>query len=109
MGILIDPKKAKASSCMCYVFGDPERPEDRICFTQGIIGTLSNAQEEEYCFDGKRPMLLPATDKQLDRIKRLRILGEIMRTCLDSEEPDFLGCMRKMIDKLEKETEEEEK
>lgn len=103
MGIVIDPEKAKSSTCTCYVFGDPQKPEDRLCFVSGIIGTLSDAQEREYCSDNHEPILLPATEKQKERVKKFKIIGEIMHTCLESEEEDFLACVERMVDKLKEE------
>lgn len=104
MGIVVNPEKAKSGICTCYVFGDPEKPEDRLCFVPGIIGALSDEQERQYCFDGQKPTLLPATKKQAERIKRFRIIGEIMDVCLESSEEDFLGCIERMVERLKKES-----
>lgn len=39
-GIVIDPDVAARTPCKCY---------DNICFSRGIVGTLSQAQREAYC------------------------------------------------------------
>lgn len=52
MGIVIDPEEAKRSECTCYRIEGKEEvptPEKVICFTDGIIGTLSDKQDKKYC------------------------------------------------------------
>ena len=47
-GIVIDESVAKATPCTCYRIDETE-----MCFSRGIIGTLSPAQREAYCVAGK--------------------------------------------------------
>ena len=44
-GILVDPDIAKATACRCYTL----RGEPVICYSKGVMGTLSKAQKEVYC------------------------------------------------------------
>ncbi|KXB08777.1 hypothetical protein AKJ59_00445 [candidate division MSBL1 archaeon SCGC-AAA385M02] len=44
-GIVTDSDVAKATSCTCYDVGE----EEKMCFSKGIIGTLSDPQEQAYC------------------------------------------------------------
>lgn len=39
-GIMVDPDVAARTPCKCY---------DNICFSRGIIGSMSEAQREAYC------------------------------------------------------------
>jgi len=43
-GIVVNPEVAKATPCRCYKIDETE-----MCFSKGIIGTLSKAQKEAYC------------------------------------------------------------
>ncbi|TDX48836.1 hypothetical protein [Orenia marismortui] len=90
MGIVVDSKKAKKSPCKCIITGDPNKPEDRLCFSKGIVGALSDEQELEYCTD---ILAIETSKKFADRINRFRTLGDILDICLESEEKDFLGCI----------------
>lgn len=49
MGIIIDTELAGKSTCTCHAIGPTDEPEDIICFSPGIIGTLSNKQDREFC------------------------------------------------------------
>jgi len=43
-GIVVDPEQAKRTSCTCF------RIDSKfMCFSKGIIGTLSQEQTKEYC------------------------------------------------------------
>jgi len=44
-GLVVNPDIAGKAPCKCYTYmGQP-----KICFTRGIIGTLSTPQREAYC------------------------------------------------------------
>ena len=43
-GIVVDPEVASRTGCRCYKVDDTE-----MCFSKGIIGTLSKSQVEAYC------------------------------------------------------------
>ena len=49
MGIVVDEKRAKETPCKCYQIGPTKEAHDLLCFSKGIIGTLTNAQEAIYC------------------------------------------------------------
>lgn len=55
-----------------------------MCWSPGIVGTLTNRQDEEYC---PVKTIEPATAKVGKRIKLLKAL----MGCLDEE--DFLKCV----------------
>ncbi|MBA7490871.1 hypothetical protein ES702_01414 [subsurface metagenome] len=44
-GILVDPDIAKATPCRCYTVHD----KPTICYSKGVMGTLSKAQKEAFC------------------------------------------------------------
>ncbi|MEW6624566.1 MAG: hypothetical protein AB1420_15830 [Bacillota bacterium] len=48
-GIVVDEGLAKATPCKCYPIPTPEKPEQMLCFSRGIIGGLTDAQEKLYC------------------------------------------------------------
>lgn len=43
-GIVVNPDLAARTSCRCYRIDKRD-----MCFSKGIIGTMSDAQEEAYC------------------------------------------------------------
>lgn len=43
-GLVVDPDVAGRTGCRCYLVDGTE-----MCFSKGIIGTLSKAQREAYC------------------------------------------------------------
>jgi hypothetical protein len=43
-GIVRDPARAKSSSCTCFKYKGKD-----ICWTKGVIGTLSPEQKATYC------------------------------------------------------------
>lgn len=95
MGILIYPERARRSPCECYVIGeDPNRPEDRLCFVRGIIGTLSDEQEREFC---QRPVVITPSPRMRERLRRFRYLGKILEQCLPTEQADFRACLTQAI------------
>ena len=44
-GIVVDESKAKASPCKCVEY----KPGKKLCWSPGIIGALTDEQEELYC------------------------------------------------------------
>lgn len=44
-GIVVNPDIARATPCRCYVID----AETKMCFSKGIIGTLSQPQRAVYC------------------------------------------------------------
>jgi hypothetical protein len=95
MAVIIDEVAAKLSSCKCYYIGDdPDilrrlregkitvknlgeqgiKPSEVMCFSEGMIGTLTDEQDERYC-----------VTKQIDyspRLKqRLRCLSMCAKSC----------------------------
>lgn len=65
MGIVVDKAKAKAARCKCYQLGATKKPEDILCFSEGIIGTLTNKQDVKYCAE---KAVLPPTEGLKERI-----------------------------------------
>lgn len=99
MGILVDPDEARRAPCRCYLVGeDPEQPEDRICFSRGIIGTLSDAQERAFCQE--KPLVLPLSPAMQERMRRFRVLGRLLDTCMEQEEPDFRACLMRELERI---------
>ena len=44
MGTVVDETLA-FSTCLCYQVGPSKSPEDILCYSPGVIGTLSNIQD----------------------------------------------------------------
>jgi len=61
-GIVVDPEVASRTSCRCYRIDETE-----MCFSKGIIGTLSRPQVEAYC-----PTKTYVTEGLQRRIKAFR-------------------------------------
>ena len=68
-GIVVDEAVAKATPCTCYAIDGTE-----MCFSRGIIGTLSPAQREAYCVAGK-------TIKEEGIVRRVKKFKEAVGVC----------------------------
>ncbi len=69
-GIVVDEAAAKTSRCSCIEY----RPGKKLCFSKGIVGALSDEQEEIYC-----PTIEPIESPGLE--KRLKDWMESVETC----------------------------
>jgi len=49
MGIVVDEAKARETPCRCFQIGPTKEAHDLLCFSKGVIGTLTNAQDTAYC------------------------------------------------------------
>jgi len=97
MGILVDEVLARTSPCTCYKIGEPETPENIMCFSRGIIGTLSDPQDRKYC---ERKKVKAPTERFSKHIKKFEQMGKIMDVCAEKEEEDFPSCVEREAKKL---------
>lgn len=74
MGVVIDEEVARKSPCLCYRIGETDKPEDLMCFSRGIIGTLSNAQDIKFCPEKE---IKPATAKVMERLRLMKKLKKV--------------------------------
>lgn len=44
-GLVVDPDVAARTACRCYTY----KGEPKICFSRGIVGSMSRGQIEAYC------------------------------------------------------------
>lgn len=102
MGIIVNEDTAKATPCRCLIFGDKEKAEDRLCFSSGVVGALSDEQEGEYCTD---ILAIETSEQFARRIERFETLGDIMNVCLESDQEDFLACIENQAREMRKERE----
>jgi hypothetical protein len=105
MGIVADDSVAKNSPCKCFIFGDPDKPEDRLCFSKGVVGALSDSQELDLCTEIQT---LETSEKFAQRINRFETLGDILDVCMESETKDFLGCVIDQAQRLRNKLNESE-
>lgn len=98
MGIVIDREKALASPCLCYQIGPTTEPEDLMCFSSGIIGTLSDPQDRIYC---EAKEIRPTTLEFSKHIQKFRILGSIMDVCAEKPLEEFLTCVEERARQLQ--------
>lgn len=73
MGLVVDELLARRSICTCHAIGETDRPEDLICFTAGVIGTLNNRQDVEFC----RNKVIIRDNGIRERVERFRDASEI--------------------------------
>ncbi len=101
MGIVVYPEKAKRSPCKCIII---EHTGERLCWVPGIIGTLSDEQEEIFCNPKEKEVWVlyevvykPKVREILLRKKKERI----------KEFPPIQGRsdLKRFLDKLRKEEE----
>ena len=90
MALIVDEKRARETPCTCYYIGDKDlrlpkhfrksiselgiEPEEVMCFSEGMVGTLSNEEDRLYCNGG--------VVKKSERFKeRLRCLSKCAGGC----------------------------
>ena len=69
MGLVVDEELAKRSGCTCHAIGPTDKPKDLICFSPGVIGTLTDEQDVQFCTLGK---LIIRDDGIKKRVQRFR-------------------------------------
>jgi len=89
MGIVYDPELAKATNCHCYAYNGKD-----ICWSSGIIGTLSAAQEEIYC--NPKTIMGPVPPKMKARYSGF---VEAVRICENLPKGEFWSCMGRELEK----------
>lgn len=67
-GIVVNEDLAARTPCTCYVID----AETRICYSKGIIGTLTKAQRKLYC-----TVEIPKTQGPTRRVKKFREASEV--------------------------------
>ena len=67
MGVVIDEELAKKTGCLCYQIGPTKEPWDLLCWSKGVIGTLTDRQEAKYC---PTKEIKPATEGLKDRLEK---------------------------------------
>ncbi len=102
MGILVNEERAKTSPCKCFKIepDGPETPKNLLCFSPGIIGSLSNTQDQQFC-----PTTTIQTSPALqERFQRFKQIGAINDVCLETEvKPDEVRkCFIRGAELLEK-------
>lgn len=97
MGKVVNETRALLSVCTCYQVGETKYPEDLMCYSDGIIGTLSNRQDRNYCPD--KDIRPPTPEMLRHQDSFTKAVKEAQRRYRGGE-PDFI----KLIDEeLEKE------
>lgn len=66
-GIVVNEEVAKRSPCKCYVVTMPDGREVLLCYSKGIIGTLTKEQIKIYC---PQIIKLPAPKKLAERLRK---------------------------------------
>lgn len=93
-GVVVNETIAATTPCSCAEY----RPGKKLCFSKGIVGALSDEQENTYC-----PVIIPLESPGLQ--KRLDNWMEAVDTCKaeiasipkgDRLEP-WLGCMSREL------------
>lgn len=104
MGRVEDPAEAKNTGCTCYQTDkvpepDPNKyPDAFMCFSRGVIGTLSNSQDRAFCTE-EDMRIIPRELTQMTELgqhqEKFEIMGQIMDECMEEEYEtprDFLSC-----------------
>lgn len=84
---------ARDSPCTCYKLNKyaENKPENLICFSEGMQGTLSNPQDSEFCTDWN----IKYEGGLVDHLRKFSMMGEIMDMCAEKDisYDDFLPCV----------------
>ena len=91
MGIVVDEVEAQSSPCKCYEYA----PGKFICWSKGIVGALSDAQEGMFC----NPRILLGESPAIER--RYKNFTSIAEACKGKPIGEFLDCMSMSSKKVE--------
>jgi hypothetical protein len=73
MGIVVNEKLASETPCECVQIGPTTERHDLLCHSKGVIGTLSDTQELEFC----NPKEITKPDGRVERIEKFRQAAKI--------------------------------
>ena len=84
----MEPKEAKKTSCKCY-----EVNGELLCTSEGIVGKLTDSQEEKFCTEKVVKGATPELQKVYGRFKDM---GAIQDVCLESSvsEDEYPTCIK---------------
>lgn len=94
MGKIVDEKKA-LGKCICYKQNPHLKDSKMICYSAGVLGTLTEEQSDK-C---KKKEMKPTPKTMQRHFEKFSELGAITKVCLTSEEgqttEDFYRCLQK--------------
>jgi len=98
IGKIIDEKKA-LKTCHCYKQNPHQKDSKLICYSNGILGTLSQDQTEQCKNIDMKP-----TSKTMQRhFEKFKELGAVTQVCLSNKEgqttEDFYKCIGREANK----------
>lgn len=94
MGFVVEPKEARTEPCKCYKYDT-----ELLCFSDGIMGALSDAQEKKYC---KEKMIRKTTKEQMGQVTKFKKWGKIANICFEEEVENTWDCIIKQAKKIKK-------
>lgn len=94
MGKIIDEKKA-LKKCKCYKENPHQKDSKLVCYSEGVLGTLTKQQ----CGECEKIDLKPTPKTMQRHFEKFRELGAVTQVCLGSEEgqttEDFYKCIQR--------------
>lgn len=112
MGRVEDLAEAKNTGCTCYQTNEAPEPNPRkypdafMCFSKGVIGTLSDSQDRVFCPEEGTKVVPYEMTQNMElgqHQEKFEIMGEIMNECMEEEHDnpdDFLSCTIKKSEEL---------
>lgn len=93
-GIVVNEATAKATPCRCIEY----RPGKKLCFSKGVVGALSDAQEELYCHPEEK-LVSPGLEKRMEHwMESVSICkAEIAKIPPGERLRPWLGCMSREL------------
>lgn len=98
MGKVVNEIRAFLSVCTCYQVGRTTYPEDLMCYSDGIMGTLSNEQDRKYCPD--KDIRSPTPEMLVHQKKFTKAVQEAQRRYREGEK-DFIKLIDEELEKKE--------
>lgn len=101
MGQIVEPIEARISGCTCYKI-DPEggkNPNNLVCYSDGVIGSLSDKQDETLC---SRKFIKLGSEEMSGHMSKFKQSGEIMDICMEEgvSKEEFFGCVEERSKQL---------
>lgn len=69
MGLVVDEELARRTGCTCHAIGPTYTPKDLMCFSPGVIGTLTDEQDVEFCRVGRIIMREDGIKRRIEKFK----------------------------------------
>lgn len=84
MGKVVGRSEAEESKCICYKIdkNKPPTPDNLLCHSKGVLGTLRGGQGKELCTER---LVVPSPTGREEVFNKFSLMGSVMDVCAESD------------------------